>query len=478
VNDLRVNIGGDETGFERAIQESKRSTLEYQSFWKSTLAKQEQLEVQSAREAARRSNQARRLQRQRADQVAKREQMAEAASLAAAIDTAHRNNLARRLRRERAAAREERLVRERELARANSFVGRARNAVGGMLGGIGGRIAGALTAGAVYAMARNTMSYADELEETSTRLGISTKKLQEWDYAAKQSGASIYDLTRFTEQLVDAALDPKRNKELQKIGINASGMTPEQLVEAVSRFTRGKSSSEVRSGLGDIVNTRQLGRMMNFLQSDLEQLGKAAHEAGAVMEDGTLRQLAALNDQFGILSQILMTQFAPALLVAAKFMLSSFGRVKATGGFINAATKGFDISLGAVMKRQMFPGQWLVDGVKALKDVDLPANLKTAKEVYSRESSGIEKMLKALENWKPTDMATIGSPTLEEKEEKKKLEKMNELQMDQLSKAGLFAGGAGGGMNKSNLPEQQLQAMREIVRVHAQTYQLVMRILG
>jgi len=65
------------------------------------------------------------------------------------------------------------------------------------------------------------------------------------------------------------------------------------------------------------LSIRQIGPMVNVLSTDLDAAGQSAQNLGAVIDQATIRQLASLNDQLSIVSQVLMGQFAPAILMAA-----------------------------------------------------------------------------------------------------------------------------------------------------------------
>ena len=144
------------------------------------------------------------------------------------------------------------------------------SAAGGVLGNIKSQIAAAFTVGAVTALASKTMAYADNVQEMGQRIGVSTRALQEWMFAAKQSGADAEKMVTFIERLTDAAGDLKNAKGFAAMGINPAGMTPEQLFTSVQGKTAGKSSTEIQSmmqGLG--LSIRQIGPMVNMLQGDL-----------------------------------------------------------------------------------------------------------------------------------------------------------------------------------------------------------------
>lgn len=212
--------------------------------------------------------------------------------------------------------------------------GVAKDKLAASFSGLKGIIAGAFTVGAITTMVRNTANFADRIDETSSRLGVATDRLQEWEYAAKQAGASAEQLLNFVERLTLAAADPAKLKFFEQMGFNPSGMTVEQLVSKTAAFARGNSSTDVTRVLSEIVGSRISGSMVNTLKS-LEELGEQARKVGAVLDQQTLQALAKLNDQFAVLSQILYARFGPAILEAGKLAMTAFhlvvGRAKQGG---------------------------------------------------------------------------------------------------------------------------------------------------
>src|SRR5688500_11295850 len=69
---------------------------------------------------------------------------------------------------------------------------------------IKGEFAKAFGTAAVVAYAKRMMDLAGTITEASDRTGVSTKALQEWAYAARQSGSSIEAVTRYLEHLAQA----------------------------------------------------------------------------------------------------------------------------------------------------------------------------------------------------------------------------------------------------------------------------------
>lgn len=310
-------------------------------------------------------------------------------------------------------------------------------------------VAGFVGTAALGALARRTMAYADQIEETSSRIGVGTSKLQEWSYAAKQTGASVEDLTRTVEQLSDAARDPKNLEKFARMGINPAGMTPESLFAAVNKFAHKSSSTEVRAALDGLVQVKGLGKMMNLLQSDLDALGQSARTFGAVLSDEMVHQAATLNDQFSILSQILYTQFAPALLTAASVLLKVQGMIAGTASEFGAKTAGMslkEILLGPFLSKK--EQQKIFDRVK--NDPNQAIYDETGQNLFAAKINSIEDMLKLMENWKPPEQPKITVDDVPKDKQKKSREaakrEQNAIPITDWEKHGGFMAGGGGGV--------------------------------
>jgi len=284
--------------------------------------------------------------------------------------------------------------------------------LGGMADGLKSKLAAAFTVGAIAAGVRKVMEYADAIEEGASRAGISVKALQEWSFGAKQNGADAEKLIGFIERLTDAASDLKNAEGFAKMGINPQGMTPEGLFRSVQSRTQGKGATEIQSMLQSAgMSFKAIGPMVNTLSSDMEKAATAANRLGAVMGDGTVKRLAALNDQLSIIGQILLSNFAPALIAVGTTMLRVVASLPAgksildsmiKGGVFGAMRKG---GLGALKEGEspadrvkgLLAG--IVDGVKG----GLKAGSKDAKV----QMAAIEAIIEAIRNYKAPEPSAI-----------------------------------------------------------------------
>jgi hypothetical protein len=184
------------------------------------------------------------------------------------------------------------------------------------------------------------LDFADSIDETASRIGVSTDALQEWTFAAKQAGVSSEKLQGFIERLSAAAADSKKSKLFAAMGVDP-GQTPEGLFRSVQARTQGKAPTEVIKMLAEIIGDfRQIGPMMNLLTGDLDAASASARKLGAVIDGATIKRFAALNDQLSIVGQILMGNFAPAIITAGKAALAAFKGVQGAAGWLGARTMG------------------------------------------------------------------------------------------------------------------------------------------
>lgn len=222
----------------------------------------------------------------------------------------------------------------RAIAGVQGAVGKLGNTLNNSLKGT---LAAAFGAGAIAATIKETVNYADSIDEASSRIDVHIEKLQEWLYAAKQSGASMEDLVSFNEKLQKFASTPTGAQALQDKGINPN-QTPEDLFESVWKFANGKAPSEATPFLQEI-GGKGGGKLFNMFQNDLAEVSQQAKDFGAVMSSEVTTKLAALSDQLSILSQILYSQVGPALIQFAGSLYKA--SVKTSGEIEKGATKVF-----------------------------------------------------------------------------------------------------------------------------------------
>ncbi len=189
------------------------------------------------------------------------------------------------------------------------------NATGLGLVSLGGKITAAATAmGALgVAAAKEMGSFAEEMEMTSQKTGVSVETLQKWNFALNRVGLEVGNLMPGFKKLSDVVTkalggDDKALHKLEKIGVDIEtlrGKNPEQifltLAGAIAKIedplarnaaltsTFGKAGMSLVPILGEVAT--------GFAES-----GKRAEELGLVFSSEAMASASALDDSFDDLS--------------------------------------------------------------------------------------------------------------------------------------------------------------------------------
>lgn len=156
---------------------------------------------------------------------------------------------------------------------------RAESATKAFSNQIKGEFAKAFGYGAIIAYSKKIIDFADNITDLSDRLGVSTKALQEWGYAAKKNGSSLDEVVRFFEALAvarekalggdqgsinsfarlgvsEAALAGSRIEDIGKIIGDTVKKGDQQQFTAALKEVGGRGATELvaafKSGLGDL----------------------------------------------------------------------------------------------------------------------------------------------------------------------------------------------------------------------------------
>jgi hypothetical protein len=279
------------------------------------------------------------------------------------------------------------------------------------LGTFKAQLAGAFSVGAVTYGIKRMLDFADSIDETASRLGVGTRALQEWTFAAQQAGVSSEKLQGFIERLSAAAADGNKSKLFAAIGVDPN-QTPEALFRSVQAKTQGKTPTEVIKMLADIIGDfRQIGPMINLLTGDLNAAGESARKLGAVIDDATIKHLANLNDQIAIVSQVLMGNFAPALITAGKAAISAFSYTKGASGYWGARTANFSAKdIAKIIALNAMPGGAAAAQAyihKKIKEGDAMGLGKMAADERDKALKELDEMLKKIDAYTAPSLPAI-----------------------------------------------------------------------
>ena len=170
-----------------------------------------------------------------------------------------------------------------------------------------GQLAGMFGAGAIGAAVKNTVEYAGRIRDMSDALGISTDTLQQMDFAATQSGASLESFTGSMVKLgkaqQEAVNDPGGGAAaaFQKLGISmeqVKSMKIEDLFFKVGRAFKDAKNPQEMLAAGIKVMGRGADEVFPAMVGGLEETMMAAQTLGQVMGEDVIDALDDVGDKF------------------------------------------------------------------------------------------------------------------------------------------------------------------------------------
>lgn len=194
----------------------------------------------------------------------------------------------------------------------------------------------AVAAAGVYGVSSaidKTVESAKELVTTSKRLDMTVEQLQVLRQAAADSGVQFDRMAAGLEKIdvarahalgggKDAA---KYLQAFQSLGVSAADLkqkTAADLFTGPLAATIRKTNPEEIAGPLHEVFGRGFGEFVPVMKQDFDELGEKMRAAGAIMDGQVAAKLAKISNEFEILSRIVTTQLAPALLKFAEWAYS------------------------------------------------------------------------------------------------------------------------------------------------------------
>ena len=221
------------------------------------------------------------------------------------------------------------------------------------LGGMGM----ALGAAGLAAMAAKTVEYGGKISDLSTRLGVSTDALQEFDFAARQNGSSLEEFAGGLQKVGNARSEALGGNEEMLNSFAALGVSVEDLkskrIEDIFKQIgiSVRDASDVQLVMADAMKVmgKASGPILAAMRNDLEAAAEEAKRLGLIIGEDTIAKLDALGDQADVTGKRLMGAFAPFISFVGEginTMLDGFQSVwvllKRTAEMIDAMpTKGF-----------------------------------------------------------------------------------------------------------------------------------------
>ncbi|MEL6429743.1 MAG: phage tail tape measure protein [Planctomycetota bacterium] len=254
-------------------------------------------------------------------------------------------------------------------------VGRAARAVGGLIVRLGAM--GAAGATAAIALLKHFAQASEEVLILSRNLGVSTRSVQAWRFAARQAGieTDTFDeaLKAFNVRLFDAARGNEEVAEaFRAIGVevkDANGQVrgTEELFRDVADGISRVEDAGARFALADLLFEGEGAALVGMLRdgsAGLDEMARKAEKSGAVLGGGALKAAQSFNASIRDLMESLRgmaSQIAVAVMPAVTgFFQELVGNIQASRERILSWVQGFMQGLPArlSMLRERLRGLW------------------------------------------------------------------------------------------------------------------------
>lgn len=187
--------------------------------------------------------------------------------------------------------------------------------------------AGTTGAAGFAALAQKSIEFADRTAKTADKVGVSTDALQEYRFAANQSGVATntldMGLQRFSRRLGEAAQGSGELRgvlEENNIQIRDSTgnmRSNEDVLNDLANAISGAESEQEALRIAFKAFDSEGAAMVNMLRggsAGLDEMRGRARELGLVLDEDLLRNAEKANDQLDILGKVVSTNITNAML--------------------------------------------------------------------------------------------------------------------------------------------------------------------
>lgn len=216
------------------------------------------------------------------------------------------------------------------------------------------RFAEVLTLAAIYRAGKQALEYAGHLGELADTLGLTTKDLQTFSYAAGQVGISQEELQvgiqKLTVSMGQAEVGAKKQiTAFKAIGISVddlkgknAGDVFRMIAERLEKVTDRSQRAAIEVALFGKAGAK-LDNLLSGSQGRLNELSDAAERLGIVLSDEQIRKADQTADKIAALQTVLKAQIAGAVADNADAILGLANAISTLLSTIGPAIQGWRI---------------------------------------------------------------------------------------------------------------------------------------
>jgi hypothetical protein len=288
--------------------------------------------------------------------------------------------------------------------------------------GIGRRVTAAAGAWFGLEQIKKTVEFGARMDDLSQRMGVGTEALQAWDYAAQKGGATIEDVAGSYKKMQIAQIKALAGDEQQieafgRLGVTAADLKakkPEQLFEQLGA-TIGKMPHSAQL-VADMVEVfgKQGDTILPIFRDGFADAAEEARKLGVVIQDDTIKKLAALDDRLMVTGKRLTATLAEPLATFVGWIEKAIRYVTRLLGFIGGVAGG--LSAGLSLKEAKAAAQRQIDEAYPKEPDVAPAAAGKRIEQVAPDTTGVKTK-------KSRERLSVGAP-----------------KGDELTRIGLFRG--------------------------------------
>ena len=322
--------------------------------------------------------------------------------------------------------------------------------IGGYFKGMGGVIAGAFAFGAVTAKMKEAMDFGTRMRDLAKQFGVSSKFVQQLDYAFSQSGmnaevamGAFSKMMTFQHRALSEFRGGMRRTELQAsfemLGVTVDdlkNMKPEQLFMKIGEQmkTADYSSQHLQESLNTIFGGAGQQMLVAF-GGDMEGMMKKAEELGLVMDDDVVNGLGAANDKMEELkskSRAMFGELAVGMIPVAGAILGTFKKVFDGWKGIVDGMADYYVEILAHMKPISIGGDYATTEEQAESDRNTREQARKTAETLKKQEERRIATLARLTNMTVAEVKAATQNKVEEEGHAKRKKGRQELLVMQL----------------------------------------------
>tara|TARA_X000001382_G_scaffold129259_1_gene120800 strand:+ start:1042 stop:2358 length:1317 start_codon:yes stop_codon:yes gene_type:complete len=239
--------------------------------------------------------------------------------------------------------------------------------------GIKRQFVGMFGVAAIGVAIKRATDYADEINNLSRRLGVSSKALQEFNYAANLSGSDLKNVATSLQRVQEAQERLKNGNKQTEESFKRLGFSFDQALQvnpaevfrrAGEQFANQSLSAENFGDIRTLFGAEAGPRNIRIFTEGLADMAKMAQDSGAVLSDAQIQTAADLKDTIAMLKMSFLGPFGQALAALGQVALEAKAQFSAF--LVGLQMVGSKLQKEGGFKELFFPDQLGKGGVTML----------------------------------------------------------------------------------------------------------------